>query len=45
MHEKQVGVKPWAYLLIPHDAVDEAQTIQGLAARFVLKPGKAAAKV
>ena len=41
MHEKQVGGKPWEYLLIPHDAVNEAQTIQGLAARFALKPEKA----
>ena len=32
IHEKQIGGKPWAYLLIPHDAVDEAKTIQGLAA-------------
>ena len=31
-HEKQVGGKPWAYLLIPHDAVSEAKTIQGLEA-------------
>ena len=37
IHEKQVGGKPWAYLLIPHDAVDEAKTIQGLAAGFTLK--------
>jgi type III restriction enzyme len=36
-HEKQLGGKAWAYLLIPHDAVNEAQTIQGLAARFTLK--------
>ena len=45
MHEKQVGGKPWQYLLIPHDAVDEAQTIRGLAARFTLKPEKVAVKV
>jgi type III restriction enzyme len=37
IHEKQVGGKPWAYLLIPHDAVDDAKTIQGLAAGFTLK--------
>jgi type III restriction enzyme len=42
VHEKQVGGKPWAYLLIPHDAVDEAKTIQGLAAAFTLKSPAAA---
>jgi type III restriction enzyme len=35
-HEK-VGGKPWAYLLVPHDAVTEAKTIQGLAAAYTLK--------
>jgi type III restriction enzyme len=45
IHEKQVGGKPWAYLLIPHDAVNEAKTIQGLAATFTLKPEKPAVKV
>ena len=45
IHEKQVGGKPWAYLLIPHDAVNEAKTIQGLAAAFTLKPEKATVKV
>jgi type III restriction enzyme len=45
IHEKQVGGKPWAYLLIPHDAVDEAKTIQGLAAGFTLKSPKTAVKV
>jgi type III restriction enzyme len=44
-HEKQVGGKPWAYLLIPHDAVNEAKTIQGLAAAFTLNPPKATVKV
>jgi type III restriction enzyme len=44
-HEKEVGGKPWSYLLIPHDAVDEARTIQGLAAAFTLKPEKTAVKV
>jgi type III restriction enzyme len=43
-HEKQVGGKPWAYLLIPHDAVDEAKTIQGLAAAFTLKSPEAAVR-
>jgi type III restriction enzyme len=31
-HENEVGGKPWSYLLIPHDAVSEAKTIQGLTA-------------
>jgi type III restriction enzyme len=44
-HERQVGGKPWEYLLIPHDAVNEAKTIQGLGAAFTLKPEKAAVKV
>lgn len=34
LHEKACGGKPWAYLLIPHDAVNEAKTIQGLVAAF-----------
>jgi type III restriction enzyme len=44
-HEKEVGGKPWAYLLIPHDSVNEAKTIQGLAASFTLKSPKTAVKV
>jgi len=44
-HEKQVGGKPWAYLLIPHDSVSEAKTIQGLAASFTLKSPNTAVKV
>ena len=31
-HESQVGGKPWAYLLIPDDVIDEAKTLRGLAA-------------
>jgi hypothetical protein len=45
IHEKQVGGKPWAYLLIPHDAVNEAKTVQGLAAAFTLKTPEVAVKV
>jgi type III restriction enzyme len=45
IHEKEVGGKPWAYLLIPHDAVNEAKTIQGLAATFTLRSPKTAVKV
>jgi type III restriction enzyme len=33
-HENKVGGKPWSYLLIPHDAVSEAKTIQGLTAAY-----------
>jgi type III restriction enzyme len=33
-HETGVGGKPWAYLLIPHDAVSEAKTIQGMIATY-----------
>jgi len=45
IHEKQIGGKPWAYLLIPHDSVSDAKTIQGLAAGFTLKAPKSAVKV
>ena len=44
-HENEVGGKPWSYLLIPHDVVNEAKTLQGLAAAFTLKPEKTAVKV
>jgi type III restriction enzyme len=44
-HEEQLGGKPWSYLLIPHDAVSEAKTIQGLQAAFTLKSPKTAVKV
>jgi type III restriction enzyme len=30
----QVSQKPWRYLLIPHDAVDESKTLAGLAAAY-----------
>jgi type III restriction enzyme len=45
IHEKQIGGKPWVYLLIPHDSVSDAKTIQGLAAGFTLKAPKSAVKV
>jgi type III restriction enzyme len=45
IHEKQIGGKPWAYLLIPHDSVSDAKTIQGLSAGFTLKAPKSAVKV
>lgn len=44
-HEKQVGGKPWGYLLIPHDAVTETKTLQGLAAAYTLRPQKEGAAV
>lgn len=44
-HEKQVGGKPWSYLLIPHDAVTEAKTIQGLAAAYTKKAPRTATAV
>ena len=30
------GGKPWKYLLVPHDKVDETKTIAGLAASFLV---------
>jgi type III restriction enzyme len=35
-HAKTCGGKPWHYLLIPHDAVSENMTVQGLAAHFAV---------
>jgi type III restriction enzyme len=42
-HEKENGGKPWSYLLIPHDAVNEAKTLQGLAAAYTKTSGAAVA--
>jgi type III restriction enzyme len=36
-HEMQNGGKAWAYLLIPHDAVTEPKTLQGLAAAYTVR--------
>jgi len=33
-HEKTHGGKFWSYLLIPHDAIAENKTLQGLASAF-----------
>jgi type III restriction enzyme len=41
-HEKRIGGKPWSYVLIPHDAVNEAKTLQGLAAAYTMRPPRAA---
>ena len=31
---EHAGGKPWKYLLIPHDAINESKTLAGLAATF-----------
>jgi type III restriction enzyme len=33
-HEKKHGGKPWLYLLIPHDAISDNKTLQGLVATY-----------
>jgi type III restriction enzyme len=40
-HELKSGGKPWNYLLIPHNIIDEAKTIQGLIAGY----GRSVARV
>ncbi|MGD0462089.1 MAG: type III restriction endonuclease subunit R [Tepidisphaeraceae bacterium] len=35
----ETGGKPWVYLLIPHDAVDESKTLHGLSATYTYKRG------
>lgn len=37
-HATTVAAKPWHYLLIPHTAVDESQTLEGLAAQYTVQP-------
>ncbi len=37
-HEKTHGGKSWSYLLIPHDAITENKTLQGLASGFSFTP-------
>jgi type III restriction enzyme len=34
---KHSGGKPWRYLLVPHNAVDESKTLAGLAATYEVK--------
>lgn len=34
----EVTDKPWVYLLIPHDAVNESKTLAGVAAAFAYQP-------
>lgn len=36
-HATSYGGKPWKYVLIPHDAILENMTVQGLADRFTVK--------
>ena len=36
-HAKQHGVKPWTYLLVPHDAIADNKTLKGLAAAHTFK--------
>jgi len=33
----QVDLKPWMYLLIPHDAIAENMTLDGLARQYSVK--------
>jgi type III restriction enzyme len=33
-HEKRHGGKPWRYLMVPHDAINEGVSLKGLAAKF-----------
>jgi type III restriction enzyme len=40
-HEKKYGGKPWIYLLIPHDAIADNKTLQGLAATYKWHDGAA----
>ena len=33
-HASAVAAKPWSYLLVPHDAITDNKTMQGLAASY-----------
>ncbi len=35
-HATAVAAKPWSYLLIPHDAITDSKTMQGLAATYTV---------
>ncbi|HSH80343.1 MAG TPA: hypothetical protein VLA19_17590, partial [Herpetosiphonaceae bacterium] len=37
-HAETYGGKPWSYALIPHDAISEGWTIDGLLDRWTVKP-------
>lgn len=38
---EHAGGKPWRYLLIPHDAIDETKTLAGLVATWEVRAGDA----
>jgi type III restriction enzyme len=40
-HEVAHGGKPWTYLLIPHDAINDSATLKSLAALYVYKSAEA----
>jgi type III restriction enzyme len=42
-HATETGGKPWAYALVPHDAVGPSATLAGLIARYGLTTQKTAA--
>ncbi len=33
-HATEIGGKPWTYLLVPHDKVDDTKTLNGLIASW-----------
>jgi type III restriction enzyme len=35
-HATMVSEKPWSYVLIPHDAIDQAATFKTLAERYMI---------
>jgi type III restriction enzyme len=35
-HAASCGGKPWTYLLIPHDAIAENMTIEGLSRQYTI---------
>ncbi len=40
-HANTYGGKPWSYLLIPHDAIGAAATLDGLKSQFRIEEGEA----
>jgi type III restriction enzyme len=41
-HEQKHDGKPWMYLLIPHDAIADNMTLQGLTATYTYRGGSSA---
>jgi type III restriction enzyme len=39
-HAASYEGKPWTYMLIPHDAIAENMTLEGLARQFALNGGE-----